>query len=199
MIFNSHFALEGKHAFLSASKYHWTNYDDEKLANSFRTAQLAQRGTDLHALAAEMIRLGRNAPRNSETFNAYVNDAIGFVMTPEQVLFVSANCFGTVDAISLKPNRRTGRALLRIHDLKTGVNKCSVRQLVIYAAMFCLEYGYKPHELDMVLRLYQNDEVLEWTHESEESQGLSVMEMVTIVMDRILTYDKLIDTLRAEA
>ena len=27
MIFNKHSALEGQHAFLGASKYHWINYD----------------------------------------------------------------------------------------------------------------------------------------------------------------------------
>ena len=35
MVFNKHSDLEGSHAFLSASKYHWINYDEEKLAQSY--------------------------------------------------------------------------------------------------------------------------------------------------------------------
>ena len=34
MIWNDHSKLEGKHAFLSASKYSWVNYDENKLAES---------------------------------------------------------------------------------------------------------------------------------------------------------------------
>ena len=41
MKFNDHSRLEGAHAFLSASKYHWVNYDDAKLIESYRTAQAA--------------------------------------------------------------------------------------------------------------------------------------------------------------
>ena len=35
MIFNKHSALEGQHAFLGASKYHWINYDESKVAESY--------------------------------------------------------------------------------------------------------------------------------------------------------------------
>ena len=35
MNFNKHSDLEGCHAFLSASKYHWINYDDEKLVTAY--------------------------------------------------------------------------------------------------------------------------------------------------------------------
>ena len=31
MIFNRHDELEGLHAFLSASNYHWINYSEEKV------------------------------------------------------------------------------------------------------------------------------------------------------------------------
>ena len=77
-------------------------------------------------------------------------------MQSEQVLFYSENCFGTADAISFDEKER----LLRIHDLKTGVNPAHFEQLMIYAAIFCLEYGHNPRKLTMELRLYQNDEVL---------------------------------------
>ena len=116
MKFNDHSALNGAHAFLSASKYHWLNYSSDKLVETFRTAQAAAKGTRLHELAAEHIRLKMRMPRNKVTFNNYVNDAIGFRMTPEQVLFYSINCFGTADAISFD------KGLLRIHDLKTGTH-----------------------------------------------------------------------------
>ena len=35
MNFNKHSKLEGQHAFLGASKYHWINYDEEKIAESY--------------------------------------------------------------------------------------------------------------------------------------------------------------------
>ena len=34
MIFNNHSNLEGQHAFLGASKYHWINYDETKVADA---------------------------------------------------------------------------------------------------------------------------------------------------------------------
>ena len=35
MIFNKHSNLEGQHAFLGASKYHWINYSEDKVADSY--------------------------------------------------------------------------------------------------------------------------------------------------------------------
>jgi hypothetical protein len=102
MIFNKHSDLVGRHAFLSASKYHWTNYDEEKLERTYLAALAVQRGNELHAFAHEAIRLGIKLPRNNTTLNMYVNDAIGYRMTPEQLLVYSANCFGTADAIGFK-------------------------------------------------------------------------------------------------
>lgn len=153
MIFNTHSDLAGNHAFLSASKYHWIRYNEEKLESTFTTAMAAARGSRLHNLAMQLINEGVKLARTQATLNMYVNDAIGYRMKPEQVLFYSENAFGTVDAISFRKN------LLRIHDLKTGVNPGSHDQLLIYAAFFCLEYGFKPPEIDMELRLYQNDEI----------------------------------------
>lgn len=184
MRFNTHLHLAGKHAFLSASKYHWTNYDESKLATTFQTAMAAQRGTELHEFAAEAIRLGIKLPRTSKTINMYVNDALGFRMTPEQVLYYSDNAFGTADAISFRKN------VLRIHDLKTGVSPASMRQLVIYTGFFCLEYRVKPADIQVELRLYQNDAVEIYTPELDE---------IVHVMDKIVTFDKLIDRIKAEA
>jgi hypothetical protein len=184
MNFNSHFDLVGKHAILSASKYHWTNYDDEKFEAHLTTHQLAQRGTDLHALAAELIRMKVKLPRNSQTINLYVNDALGYHMTPEQVLMYSYNCFGTADAISFR------KEILRIHDLKTGVSKASFRQLEIYAAMFCLEYRIKPAEIGMEFRIYQLDEVNVFEGDPDE---------ITHIMDKIIRFDKRVTTRSLEA
>lgn len=112
MIFNKHSALEGQHAFLGASKYHWINYDESKVAESYSKFLATQKGTELHDFAARCITLGQKLPKSQKTLNMYVNDAIGFKMVPEQPLFYSENCFGTTDAIAFR-NR-----MLRIHDLK---------------------------------------------------------------------------------
>lgn len=80
-----------------------------------------------------MYSIGQKLPRLNKTLNAYVNDAIGYKMIPEQILFYSDNCFGTADAIVFR------NGLLRIHDLKTGVIPAHMEQLEVYAALFCLE------------------------------------------------------------
>lgn len=183
MNFNTHSALEGQHAFLSASKYHWINYDDEKLDLVFTRFLATQRGTRLHEFASECINLGIKLPKSRKTLNMYVNDAIGFRMTTEQVLYYSDNCFGTADAISFRKN------LLRIHDLKTGSILASVRQLEVYASLFCLEYKVKPQDIGMELRLYQSDEIL--VHEPEP-------EAILYIMDKIISFDKRIEKLKME-
>ena len=47
MNFNDHSELEGLHAFLSASKYHWINYDEEKLYSAYANYRAAEQGTIL--------------------------------------------------------------------------------------------------------------------------------------------------------
>lgn len=184
MRFNNHSNLVGKHAFLSASNYHWVNYDDHKLDARFMAAMAAQRGTDLHAFASEAIRLGIKLPGGTKTLGAYVNDAIGYGMTPEQTLFYSENCFGTADTIGFRRNK------LRIHDLKTGINSTSEKQLEVYAALFCLEYRFKPNEIEIELRIYQNGEVRIYDADPDS---------IFHIMDRIITFDKRIAALREEA
>ena len=155
MDFNKHLNLVGQHAFLSPSNYYWLNDDPDKLTARYLNAKAAQRGTELHALAENMIRLGVKPTKNDNTFNAYVNDAIGYRMKPEQVLYFSPNCFGTTDAISDRRNE------LRIHDLKTGKGPTHMEQLLIYAAYFCLQTGVRPSDIEAVLRIYQNDDIQE--------------------------------------
>ena len=183
MNFKKHSSLEGKHAFLGASKYHWINYDDEKLIESYSKFQATLNGTILHDFACQCITLGQKLPKSQKTLNMYVNDAIGFKMKPEQVLYYSDNCFGTADAIIFRNN------LLRIHDLKTGVTRAHMEQLEIYAALFCLEYNKKPSDIDMELRIYQNNEIL--VHNP-------TVEDILPIMDKIITFDKLIDRMKIE-
>jgi hypothetical protein len=183
MIFNKHLDLVGHHAFLSASKYSWLNYDDEKIDVVYRNSLAAQRGTEIHEFAAKAIKLGIKLPRSHTTLNDYVNDAIGYHMLPEQVLFYSDNVFGTTDAISFRKGQ------LRIHDLKTGVTKASEIQLEIYAALFCLEYRVKPPEISMELRIYQSDEVIVYIADPDD---------ILHIMDKITTFDDRINAVRME-
>lgn len=183
MNFNKHSAIEGQHAFLGASKYHWINYDREKLIETYMNHLAIQRGTELHDFAAQCIRLGQRLPRSDKTLNKYVNDAIGFKMTPEQPLYYSENCFGTADAIDFRNN------FLRIHDLKTGKSPVHMEQLLIYAALFCLEYGVKPGDIEIELRLYWTDSVSIYQPEADE---------ILPIMDKIVTYDKIIAKIKEE-
>lgn len=189
MKFNDHKNLEGFHAFLGASKYHWINYDPEKLAESYRRQQATLQGTVLHEFAAQAIKLGIKVKNTKTTLNMYINDAIGFKMTPEQVLYYSENCFGTTDAISFRKNPKTGNFILRIHDLKTGATPAHMEQLMIYAALFCLEYKVKPSEIDIELRIYQSDEILIMNPTAED---------IVPIMDKIITADKIIDRIKQE-
>lgn len=184
MKFNDNSKLAGKHAFLSASKSSWINYDDDKLDRVYLANLASQRGTDLHSLAHDLIRLGVRLPDVPTTMNLYVNDAIGFRMKSEMTLFYSVNCFGTADSIAFRKNK------LRIHDLKTGTLHTSPRQLEVYAALFCLEYGFKPFDIEIELRIYQNNEARIY-----EADPVSI----SLIMDKIKAFDQRINELREEA
>ena len=183
MNFNKHLNLEGQHAFLGASKYHWINYDETKVIEAYSKFIAAQKGTELHEFAAQCIRLGQKLPKSQKTLNMYVNDAIGFKMTPEQPLFYSENCFGTADAISFR------NKMLRIHDFKSGVVPARMEQLEIYAALFCLEYKVNPADINIELRIYQSDQILYHNPTAED---------IVHIMDKIITFDKLINKIKSE-
>lgn len=183
MNFNNHSKLDGCHAFLSASSFHWIRYSDEKIVDRYNTRQATLKGTELHDFASHCIRMGQRLPRSNKTLNSFVNDAIGYRMTSEQVLFYSNNCFGTADAISFNPDSR----LLRIHDLKTGITPVHFEQLMIYAALFCLEYNEQPENISIELRMYQNDDV-----EMVEP----VAEDIREIMNAIVRFDGIIDKLK---
>ena len=183
MQFIRHKNLEGLHAPFSASQSTWLRYDDEKAMEVYMNRKAAEMGTRLHQWAKDTIDLGIKQPRSKKTIYAYVNDAIGFKMKTEVVLFYSERFFGTADAISFRDN------FLRIHDLKTGKHPASMEQLEVYAALFCLEYKVKPSDIDMELRIYQNDEILYHNPTAED---------IVPIMDQIKTFDKIINDIKRE-
>lgn len=178
MNFNQHSDLEGLHAFLGASKFSWLNYDQEKLELAYRRQYANVIGTALHDLAHRCIKnkvklskadrhlvtltlLEAGVPQGLinandilETLVPFVNDALGFRMESEQILYYTENAFGTADVISFKDN------FLRIHDYKSGIAPVHMEQLRIYAALFCLEYLVKPENIKIELRIYQKGEIL---------------------------------------
>ena len=180
MIFNNHYKLEGLHAPFGASKSSWLRYDDEKVIETYRNMKAAEMGTKLHQWAKDTIDLGIKQPRSKKTIYAYVNDAIGFKMNTEVVLFYSERFFGTADALSFRDN------VLRIHDLKTGVKPVKMEQLEIYAAFFCLEYKIKPSTIEIELRVYQNDEIIVHNPTAED---------ILEIMDKIVHVDKLLENI----
>lgn len=176
MQWNDHWRLDGRHARLSPSKYHWIRYDRAKLEKKFDNDLKAQQGSELHELAKVLIQKRIRLPRNNKTLNAYVNDAIGFHMHPEVMLVYNPtndpdpDFFGTADAIRFEVTEEG--PILRIHDLKTGVHPGHMDQLKLYAVLFFLEYGklyrVKPHDTTISLRLYQNDTVIQLIADPDE-------------------------------
>jgi hypothetical protein len=180
--FNSHFKLAGRHALLSPSQYSWINYDEQKLEARYIAATAAARGTELHALAHNAIKLGVKLSRANKALASYVNDAIAYKMTSEQPLYYSDNCFGTPDAMSFRRNK------LRIHDLKTGIGKTSEHQLEVYAALFCLEYDYSPYDIEIELRIYQNEDIRIFDGDPD---------VVSDIMGKIVEFDMRIEFMKA--
>ena len=178
-----HSNLEGLHAVFSPSQPSWLRYSDEAAIESYSNRKAAALGTRLHAWAKETIDLGIKQPRSKKTLYSYVNDAIGYNMSTEVVLYYSDRFFGTADAISFRDN------LLRIHDLKTGKTPAKMEQLQVYAALFCLEYRIKPGEIEMELRIYQNDEVLVHNPTAED---------ILPIMDQIVHLEKLLNSIDNE-
>ena len=178
MRFNEHYNFTGRHAVLSPSKYHWINYNEDKFMAVYARRLAQKRGIELHDFAQRCIKLGQKLPRSRRALNRYVNDAIGFKMSPEQILMHSPNAFGSADAVSFRNN------LLRIHDLKTGTSRVFMHQLEVYAALFCLEYAHQPNKIDIELRIYQGGEIIQHIPEPIE---------IRRIMDKILRFDKKIE------
>lgn len=194
MKYNEHLDLSGKHAFLGASQHSWLNYSKEQLEERWKAEKAKEEGTELHALAEQLIRKKRKL-RGNDTLASYVNDAIGFGLIPELTLVYSYNCFGTADAIKYDDRKK----LLRIHDLKTGVRPAYridketqepiLDQLRIYAALFCLEYDMEPANIEIELRIYQNNEIFTDIPKPEE---------INEIMEKIVSFDKFLDWIKIE-
>lgn len=182
MRFNKHLKLEGEHAFLSPSNYHWINYTPQRLAERWTTAQAAAYGTAQHQYAMEEINAGRLSNHRG-ILGTYINDCIHYQMVTEQILFYSENCFGTADAISFRYRK------LRIFDYKSGLIKGSVHQLEVYTALFCLEYDIDPSDIGIELRIYQDDEVSVWDADPED---------ISLIMEKIVEFDEQIQQLKRE-
>lgn len=183
MIFNRHSNLEGYHAPFSASSPSWLNYSENKLIDTYVSLQAKERGTRLHEWAKQTIDLGIKQPKSSNTLYRYINDAIGFNMSTEVVLFYSERFFGTTDAISFRNNE------LRIHDLKTGDTPAKMQQLMIYAALFCLEYQVDPNTIFIELRIYQSNEVVVHNPEGDE---------IEYIMKKIVNFNNVLNKFELE-
>lgn len=206
MIFNDHSKLEGQHAFLGASTYHWLRWDDETLENRYYGQFSQAIGIAVHELAKLLInnriKLAKSdrkmvditlakisVPKvsyDSEQIMAslvpFVNDSIGFRMKSEVILFYSYNCFGTTDAIGFNEYAK----VLRINDYKSGLTPCKMDQLMIYAALFFLEYKKNPFEVVTELRIYQNGEIVFLIPEPTEIEG--IMNLIVAKDKTILKY-----------
>lgn len=201
MKWNRHTNLEGSHAILSASRADWLDKDDDELISSVVTSYSTTIGTLLHKYAADRI-FYRERMKKSDiggvkfdlmrnripeyaidlrsifpTLMSYVNDAIGFQMDSEVLLYYSDNCFGTADAIQVDGD------ILRIHDLKTGTRPAKMRQLMVYASLFFHEYNVKPESMTTELRIYQNEEIL--TYNPDAAEIREVMKKI-VAKDRVL-------------
>lgn len=186
MIWNDHFQYKDKHAFLSASCWHWLNYDKEKLMSVYLSNKAKELGTEYHAIAAKDILYRLKRPNNNQTFNRYINDAIKYRLRPEQLLFYNGFSFGTADAIGYDEKNK----VLRIFDLKTGKIPAHMEQLQIYAALFCLEYNVDPYEIqEYDLRIYQNDDII---------YGEVYPEDIKNIMLKIKEFSRIIDEMEGE-
>lgn len=173
----------GKHAFLSPSTYRWLDKTEDELRVAYFNSQAAARGDRLHNLAKDLITEGVKLPNDGTTLSLYVNDAIGFGMSPEFPLYYTDDCFGTADAICFRDG------ILRIHDLKTGIKEAEMKQLLIYCGIFFLSFPFKPADVQVLLRIYQNDDIIEIEPTVDE---------ILYVMDRIRTQARFIAYLREE-
>lgn len=171
----------GLHAPLSASQSAWVNYDETRLRQYITNLRAKEKGTKDHEFANYAIENRYKMSNHKKSINQFINDSIGFRMTSEQLLFYSEYCFGTADAISFQKTEE-GK-LLRIFDLKTGVIRVNFRQLNVYAALFCLEYGEDPFDMVIEQRIYQNHEIMMNFPEPLEIKD---------IMDTIIKFDKII-------
>ena len=217
MNYETYSNLVGKHAMFSPSSTNLLDKDENYIVGFWARKYIPEIGTALHDIARAHIKNSIKLTKytKSEVLLAlidaykiplpvikraidfddkyknlmiYVNDTIKYRMIPEQILYFSKLIFGTADAIStLDDIERTG--VLRIHDLKTGTTQAKMTQLENYAALFCLNYKYKPKDLEMELRIYQSGEVL--CHNPDPKE-------ISELMDQYRKADRLINDILME-
>lgn len=212
MVYERLSELEGMHAFMSPSQFHWINYTKDKLVERYLNAQATERGTRLHEFAKEAIELNQRLAGAHNTLTMFVNDAIGYKMEPELPLFYSWNCFGTADALVYRKN------FLRIHDLKTGKTDAHFEQLRIYAALFCLHYQQLVKKLrreglddgDIARRLDVSQRELHFNPEQMSGIELRIYQLGEVrveeadpaeirrLMDIIVSFDEVIRNMKTE-
>ena len=124
-------------------------------------------------------RMVKQYPEMLDTIRAYVNDAIGYKMYTEVVLYYTQDFFGTADTLIFNEKER----LLRIHDLKTGVSVAHIEQLMGYAALFCLEQHIDPLSISYELCIYQGNDILVATPDGSD---------VKTFVDQYIAFDKAI-------
>ena len=64
-----------------------------------------------------------------------------------------------------------------------------MEQLIVYAALFCLEYEKKPGDITIELRIYWNNDILICNPTAED---------ILPVMDKIKYFDKLIKEIKKD-
>lgn len=207
MEWKDHSKLKGTHALLGASQSAWLRYTDDQMFDKYVSSYAQALGTSLHELAADLItekiKLTKNdkrlvlhhlsksrIPRNVFDMDfifpnlmSYVNDAIGYRMDAEKILYFSDNAYGTADSICFRNN------MLRVHDYKSGKGPVKMDQLYIYVALFCLEYNVRPGEIEIETRLYHANEIVT-EHPTAED--------ILPIMDAIVINDKFLSKIRAE-
>ena len=208
MLWNDHSKLpKDKHAFLGGSRFSWLNYNEEDLRIAWERQYAQKMGTVLHELSSKLIDnrikitnkdknmvllylIDNGVPREIIDLNRimdnlipYITDGIGFRMKSEQPLFYSENIYGFADSIIFDERKR----ILRIHDYKSGITPAHLEQLEIYAALFCLEYRFKPGDINFELRIYQDGDQLIGNPKASD---------ILPTMDKIVTFDKLIESFK---
>jgi len=163
-----HKITSNKETFNSIDEYIFNKYYDQEMDSISKTG---------NRILSCLKQVTKNQPEFIENIRAYVNDAIGYKMYPEVVLYFTDEFFGTTDALIFNEKER----LLRVHDLKTGVSIVHVEQLMGYAALFCLEQNIDPLTINYELRIYQGNDILVATPDGND---------VKQFVDQYLAFDK---------
>lgn len=104
MNFNNHSNLEGQHAFLGASKYHWINYGEDKVAEAYRNFLATQKGTVLHAFAAQCIMLNQKLPKSKQAGH----DVVHGIIREVSLVLAGANPGAFIDDVVMHGDGETG-------------------------------------------------------------------------------------------